>query len=109
MHGAVSNVEIEDSDEEECLKGHRDSKGMKMCTARVSFVTRHAAERAFLNGKSGKGYSLRFAWVPSNIPTISRSSGESSSALKGTLNAEVQSKDKTKHDKSQSGSNFLRK
>ncbi|KAL2896223.1 Zinc finger CCCH domain-containing protein 41, partial [Bienertia sinuspersici] len=94
----VSNVDIEDSNEEESPEGHINAEAMKNCSARVSFATRHAAERAFLNGKSWQGYNLQFSWVTSSIPSTSRSSGESSSALKGIINAEVQSKDKTKHD-----------
>ncbi|KAL2926893.1 Zinc finger CCCH domain-containing protein 41 [Bienertia sinuspersici] len=97
-YGIVSNVDIEDSNEEESPEGHINAEAMKNCSARVSFATRHAAERAFLNGKSWQGYNLQFSWVTSSIPSTSRSSGESSSALKGIINAEVQSKDKTKHD-----------
>ncbi|XP_021736745.1 zinc finger CCCH domain-containing protein 41-like [Chenopodium quinoa] len=101
MYGAVSNVEIEDSGEEEIPKDN-DSEAMKHCSARVSFATRQSAERAFLNGKSWDGYNLQFSWITSSIPSTSRSSGESSSALKGILNVEVQSEDKTKLDNSQS-------
>lgn len=100
LYGVVSNVEIEDSGEEESPKGLNDSEAMKNCSARVSFATRQSAERAFMNGKSWHGFNLQFAWIISSIPSTSRSSGESSSALKGILNVEVQSEDKTEHDNS---------
>lgn len=98
LYGAVSKVEIEDSGEDESLEGQNNSEALKNCSARVSFATRHSAERAFLNGKSWQGFNLQFSWVTVSIPSSSRSSGESSSALRGTLTAEVQSEDKTKHD-----------
>jgi len=84
-------VEIEELVEEDCPGA----------SARISFATRDSAERAFLNGKSWHGHNLKFMWVTSSIPCSSRSSGESSSATKGALTAEVQSAEKAAHENSQ--------
>ncbi|KAK9700275.1 hypothetical protein RND81_08G228900 [Saponaria officinalis] len=97
LYGEISNLEIEDSGEEETPNGSTDSEGTRNCSARVSFATRHAAERAFVDGKSWHGHDLQFSWITSSIPASSKSSGESSSARKGTLN-EVQSAVKTVND-----------
>ncbi|KAH9619880.1 hypothetical protein KSS87_002134 [Heliosperma pusillum] len=100
LYGEISNLEIEDSYEEQSPDNLSDSEGMRNCSVRVSFATRPAAERAFLNGKSWHGQNLQFSWVtsPSSILVSSRSSGESSSALRGTSNIEVQSSEKFVND-----------
>ncbi|KAL9231260.1 hypothetical protein vseg_006509 [Gypsophila vaccaria] len=103
LYGDISNLEIEDSCEEDSPKSPNrssDPEVMKNCSARVCFTTRHAAERAFVDGKVCHGHNLQFSWVTSSIPASSKSSGESSSALKGTLN-EVQSAVNTVNDDSQ--------
>lgn len=100
-YGEISNVELEELDEDDCPKPSNGSEAMRNCSTRISFATRASAERAFLNGKSWQGHNLKFMWLTSSIiPTSSRSSGESSSALKGALNAEVQSIEKTTDRKS---------
>lgn len=50
--------------------------------ARVSFTTRHSAEKAFLNGKCWQGHNLRFMWI-----TYSNSSKNSG----GTANSSAPS------------------
>ncbi|XP_074285201.1 zinc finger CCCH domain-containing protein 41 isoform X2 [Silene latifolia] len=103
LYGEISNLEVEDSYEEQSPNNLSDSEGMRNCSVRVSFATRPAAERAFLNGKSWHGQNLQFSWVTStsSILVSSRSSGESSSALRGTSNIEVQSSEKTVNDETQ--------
>ncbi|KAH9622341.1 hypothetical protein KSS87_000967 [Heliosperma pusillum] len=99
--GEISDVKIECSGEEQSGSDFTDSESMTNCFARVSFATRHAAERAFLNGKTWQGLNLQFSWVATSLPSSSRSSGESSSALRETLNTEVQSTEKPVDDNSQ--------
>ncbi|WCJ20998.1 Zinc finger CCCH domain-containing protein 41 [Euphorbia peplus] len=71
-YGDLSSVELEvteDSDGQEVPKN---------CTARVTFTTRHSAERAFSNGKSWQGNKLQFVWATcstsatENIPSASK-------------------------------------
>ncbi|XP_054815094.1 zinc finger CCCH domain-containing protein 41 isoform X1 [Prosopis cineraria] len=55
-YGEISAVELED------VRDH-----INQSEARISFTTRQAAERAFINGKSWKEHSLKFMWLtPSN-------------------------------------------
>lgn len=68
---------------------------LSLAPARVSFATRHSAERAFVNGKSWHGHNLHFLWATPSIPCCSRSSGESFSSRKSALYADIQSADKT--------------
>ncbi|XP_074308374.1 zinc finger CCCH domain-containing protein 41-like isoform X2 [Silene latifolia] len=99
--GEISDVKIECLGDQQSGNDFTDSEVMTNCFAQVSFATCHAAERAFLDGKTWHGHNLRFRWVVTSIPSSSRSSGETSSALRGTLNTEVQSTEQTVDDNSQ--------
>ncbi|GER47966.1 RNA recognition motif-containing family protein [Striga asiatica] len=59
-YGELSSVELEQEDTKD------DSKPATI-TARVSFTTRHFAEKAFLHGKSWQGHKLQFTWSKSVI------------------------------------------
>lgn len=100
LYGEISNVEIDDLGEDCCHGASDVSEAMRKCSARISFATRDSAETAFLKGKSWHGHNLKFMWVTTSIPCSSRSSGESSSATRGALMAEVQSAEKATHDNS---------
>jgi len=96
LFGKISDVEIEELGEDHRQNAPNDSEAMRNCSARISFATRHSAERAFVNGKSWHGHNLHFIWAASGIPCGSQSSGDSCSPLKNAVNADVRSADKTR-------------
>ncbi|KAJ4961941.1 hypothetical protein NE237_021851 [Protea cynaroides] len=58
--GDLATVELDDSD------SHTGSAGLEpsaKCSARITFTTRRAAERAFLNGKCWQGHNLQLTWL----------------------------------------------
>ncbi|KAK6155215.1 hypothetical protein DH2020_009463 [Rehmannia glutinosa] len=59
-YGELSSVELEESEKET-----NDASVSSNVSARVSFTTRHFAEKAFSHGKSWQGHKLQFMWVPS--------------------------------------------
>ncbi|KAM6572332.1 hypothetical protein CsatA_016412 [Cannabis sativa] len=60
-YGDISNVELEAV---EACNGSSESELSKECSARVSFIARRSAEKAFTNGKSWQGHDLKFVWLP---------------------------------------------
>lgn len=92
-HGDLSTVELEDGE------AHDSSNVLdvqKNCSARISFTTRHSAERAFLNGKCWQGHNLQFMWLTScNSSNDPGNIENSSSTLKGSLDADVQKEEKS--------------
>ncbi|KAL8153891.1 hypothetical protein V2J09_011651 [Rumex salicifolius] len=117
--GDLSNVDLENSD----VQGDDDkcSEKSKNTSARVSFKTRQAAERAFVNGKSWNGHSLQLTWLmptksagspkdkspasekPSGTTRLDSSGerGSSVSAAKEASGIEIQSMEKSTCDVSQ--------
>ena len=61
-YGDLSKVQLEDVVPTE---GNSVSKASK-ASARIYFTNRHAAEKAFLSGKSWKGHNLQFVWLNPN-------------------------------------------
>ncbi|XP_073041016.1 zinc finger CCCH domain-containing protein 41-like [Primulina eburnea] len=61
-YGDLSSVELEESQPKE----GDDAPSARGVSARISFATRRSAEKAFVNGKSWKGYPLQFTWFKSN-------------------------------------------
>ncbi|KAI4350656.1 hypothetical protein L6164_005090 [Bauhinia variegata] len=59
QYGDLSAVEVGDVSV--------DDRGQS--EARITFTTRHAAERAFINGKCWKDHNLTFVWVNSSNPS----------------------------------------
>lgn len=53
-YGDLSKVQVDDID-----------PSTSNVTAQIHFRTRHAAEKAFLCGKTWKGHNLRFVWLDS--------------------------------------------
>ncbi|XP_042498449.1 zinc finger CCCH domain-containing protein 27-like isoform X2 [Macadamia integrifolia] len=88
----VNAIELGDSDP--CPR----SAGLDPCaifSARVIFTTRHAAERAFLNGKCWQGHSLQFAWLATSSNFTSEPGGRENSPIptpRAPPGAEVPSK-----------------
>ncbi|KAL2552443.1 Zinc finger CCCH domain-containing protein 41 [Forsythia ovata] len=61
-YGDLSSVELEESQPQETSNASLPS----CVAARVSFTTRHSAEKAFLNGKCWQGHNLQFMWITSS-------------------------------------------
>jgi len=59
LFGDVSAVEVEDA-KSQCDQA---SKILETCVVRVTYVTRRAAERAFIEGRCWQGQNLQLAWV----------------------------------------------
>ncbi|KAL6874391.1 hypothetical protein ACP4OV_013411 [Aristida adscensionis] len=58
--GELSSVVLEDTE------AHNHDETLKpslSCSACVTYATRQSAEKAFIGGKSCKGYTLRFMWL----------------------------------------------
>lgn len=55
--GDVCTVELVSED------GDRISNASNNCSANVTFLTRHSAERAFEDGRSWQGQDLEFIWL----------------------------------------------
>ncbi|KAH7577320.1 hypothetical protein ACOSQ2_001841 [Xanthoceras sorbifolium] len=92
-YGDLSTVELEDRDVHD---GSNVLDTQKNCSARISFTTRRSAERAFTNGKCWLGHSLQFMWLMSNNSSNDSGNIENSpSALKGSLDADVQKEEKS--------------
>ncbi|KAJ9135331.1 hypothetical protein P3X46_032528 [Hevea brasiliensis] len=92
-HGELSAVELEDVDA--CNTDIDRSQMPKSCSARVTFTTRHSAERAFLNGKCWQGNNLKFTWVTSSTAGSDISVKENiPSAFKCTVDTDVQPTEK---------------
>lgn len=75
----------------EAHDGDNGSETLKNCSVHVSFSTCHEAERAFVNGKCWDGHNLNFAWLMPDNP----SNENPSSTIKGPVEADVQTEDKT--------------
>lgn len=58
-YGVVSSVVLEEPDQAE-KEGRTLSED---CSARITFTTRHSAERAYQTGKSWEGNNLKFKWL----------------------------------------------
>lgn len=58
--GDVCTVELVSED------GVRISNASNNCSANVTFLTRHSAERAFVDGRSWQGQDLKFIWLSSD-------------------------------------------
>lgn len=88
-YGDLSTVELEED-----LEAHNDGNGSDTSgnrSARVTFMTRRSAERAFVNGKCWQGHNLQFTWLTSNNSGNELSGQESSpSASKGSSDADLQ-------------------
>lgn len=82
LFGQISDVEIEELGEGHCQNAPNDFEVMRNCSARVSFATRHSAERAFVNENSWHGHNLHFLWATPSIPCCSRTSGRAFPPLK---------------------------
>ncbi|XP_024977717.1 zinc finger CCCH domain-containing protein 41-like isoform X2 [Cynara cardunculus var. scolymus] len=63
-YGDLSKVQLEDVDP--TTEGNAVLPKTSKASARIYFTTRHAAEKAFINGKSWKGHNLQFVWLNSN-------------------------------------------
>lgn len=61
-YGDLSKVQL---DNVEPIKDNPDPQISKV-SAEIYFTTRHAAEKAFLSGKSWKGHNLQFVWLSSS-------------------------------------------
>ncbi|RAL46893.1 hypothetical protein DM860_005172 [Cuscuta australis] len=57
--GELSSVELEGGE-------NQNELGTSILYARISFVSRRSAEKAFMNGKSCQGHTLQFKWLPAN-------------------------------------------
>ncbi|CAI9766736.1 unnamed protein product [Fraxinus pennsylvanica] len=79
-YGDLSSVELEESEPQETSNASlRSNAG-----ARVSFTTRHSAEKAFLNGKCWQGHNLRFMWITSSNSSKNIGGAGNSSTLPDT-------------------------
>ncbi|KAK6256428.1 hypothetical protein SCA6_017733 [Theobroma cacao] len=90
QYGDLFAVELEEVENDGDGLG---SEALKNCSALITYSTRRAAERAFVNGKCWQGNNLQFTWLTStsNDP----SSKETSSSIpKGSLDADVQREEK---------------
>ncbi|GAB4849246.1 hypothetical protein Ancab_004057 [Ancistrocladus abbreviatus] len=86
LYGELSNVELEDAGAQDGVDTANDPETARVCSARISFTTQGAAERAFVNGTSWHGNNLQFTWL-----TTSGSNRRDKSPLpKGLLGAELQ-------------------
>ncbi|KAJ0113729.1 hypothetical protein Patl1_02808 [Pistacia atlantica] len=100
-YGDLSAVELEDCEVHDCVNGLDTEKN---CSARIAFTTRRSAERAFQNGKCWQGHSLQFTWLMSSGSGNDLGNRENSlSALKGSLDADVQKEEKSACNVSQEG------
>ncbi|MBA0666037.1 hypothetical protein Goklo_002494, partial [Gossypium klotzschianum] len=87
QYGDLSAVEIEDVENDNDM----GSEAMNNCSIVITYGTRRSAERAYVNGKCWQGNNLQFTWLTSSNSSNDPSSKEtSSSTLKGTLEADVQ-------------------
>ncbi|KAL4577167.1 hypothetical protein LXL04_013271 [Taraxacum kok-saghyz] len=76
--GDFSKVELDDVGPSD---GSEDN-GTPKVTACVYFMTRNAAEKAFVSGKSWNGHSLQFSWLKSsNQSPLSTSKGNSDGSV----------------------------
>ncbi|GMH24887.1 hypothetical protein Nepgr_026730 [Nepenthes gracilis] len=85
-YGDLSNVELEDAEVQDSHPQVDAPETAKNYSARVSFTTHSAAERAFMNGNSWNGHNLQFTWITSNSSTGER---DTVPTPKGPSNAEV--------------------
>ncbi|KAI3452462.1 hypothetical protein Pfo_009126 [Paulownia fortunei] len=86
-YGDLSLVELEESERQETF----DASVSSDVSARVSFTTRHFAERAFLHGKSWQGHKLQFMWLTStNSGKEGGGSGNLSAASNRPSDANIQ-------------------
>ncbi|KAJ9562937.1 hypothetical protein OSB04_008097 [Centaurea solstitialis] len=67
-YGDLSKVQLEEVGPTEGNTVPKTSKP----SARINFTTRHAAEKAFLGGKSWKGHNLQFVWLNPNKDVVGR-------------------------------------
>ncbi|XP_043706788.1 zinc finger CCCH domain-containing protein 27-like isoform X2 [Telopea speciosissima] len=74
----VNVIELDDSDSCTRSAGLGPSTN---CSARITFTTRRAAERAFLNGKCWHGHSLQFAWLATSNNFTSEPGGRENSPI----------------------------
>lgn len=96
QYGDLSTVEVEEDMEAHDGDSGSQSQTLKNCSVRLNFATRHAAERAFINGKSWEGHKLRFTWlIPSNSSNNPAGREEPSSTLKGLMDVDVQTREKS--------------
>lgn len=66
-------------------------EAMNNCSIVITYGSRRSAERAYINGKCWQGNNLQFTWLTSSNSSNDPSSKEtSSSTLKGTIEADVQ-------------------
>ncbi|KAI3670081.1 hypothetical protein L6452_41699 [Arctium lappa] len=77
-YGDLSKVQLEDVEPSEGNAVPKTSK----TSARIHFTTRHAAEKAFLSGKSWKGHNLQFVWLNSSKDVASRETSSPTSKAK---------------------------
>uniref|UniRef100_A0A2P2M2H3 Rrm/rnp domain n=2 Tax=Rhizophora mucronata TaxID=61149 RepID=A0A2P2M2H3_RHIMU len=88
-YGELSSVELEDV--EPIDDGADESEMFRNCSARVTYTTRHSAEKAFVNGKCWQGNNMQFVWVISGSSIKDPGARENSPPTpKSLLNAEVQ-------------------
>ncbi|XP_042487020.1 zinc finger CCCH domain-containing protein 41-like, partial [Macadamia integrifolia] len=93
--GDLATVELDSSDSHAGLAGLEPSAN---CSARITFATRRAAERAFLNGKCWQGHSLQFTWLATSSNSGNEQGGRENSPIPNPgvpLDAEVPSKTST--------------
>ncbi|XVF14061.1 hypothetical protein REPUB_Repub09cG0024300 [Reevesia pubescens] len=93
QYGDLSSVELEDVENDDVM----GSEALSDCSVLITYSTRRAAERAYVNGKCWQGNNLQFTWLTSSnsISSNDPSSKEtSSSTAKGPLEADVQTEEK---------------
>ncbi|KAK7266049.1 hypothetical protein RIF29_18688 [Crotalaria pallida] len=84
-YGELSAMELEDVQVDDSIQQE----------ARITFTTRRAAERAFINGKCWKDQNLQFKWLtPSNSSNATGSSERSLSAPKEPSDTDDRSEEK---------------
>ncbi|CAA0828529.1 Zinc finger CCCH domain-containing protein 41 [Striga hermonthica] len=91
-YGELSSLELEESQQEDT----KDAPVPPNVTARVSFTTRHYAEKAFSHGKSWHGHNLQFTWLKfigsgkeggSSVKVVEASVMSDANAQAGEINA----------------------
>ncbi|KAJ4973104.1 hypothetical protein NE237_006278 [Protea cynaroides] len=90
--GDLAAVELDDSDF--CTRSASVEPSAN-CFARITFTTRRAAERAFLNGKCWQSHSLQFVWLANSSNSTNELGGRESSPIptpRAPSDAEVPSK-----------------
>ncbi|KAJ7970796.1 Zinc finger CCCH domain-containing protein 41 [Quillaja saponaria] len=99
LHGDLSDVELEGLPVHD---GSSESEASPHYSARITFTTRHAAERAFANGKCWKGHNLKFMWLTSSTSSNGHGHREKSqSAPEETLDTDVSLEEKLECNVSQ--------